>query len=62
MEKEATVKSLMQDIYDLTQAEEIKDLDTEELISMKDFQDMIYQKVDQVASLLGFTLKDRIDQ
>lgn len=52
-----TIASVLQDLCDLTQAHEILDSDTLEDISLVEFQDMIFQKVDLLADLLGIELE-----
>ena len=57
-QKPRTVKSVLQDLYELTQAQDIRDADTGEEISLGDFQDMVYQDVETLADLLGIELED----
>ena len=57
-QKPRTVKSVLQDLYELTQAQDIRDADTGEEISLGDFQDMVYQDAETLADLLGIELED----
>lgn len=54
-EEPITVKSVLQDLCDLTQAENIA-TDGEQ-ISMADFQDLVFQNVDALADMLGVELR-----
>lgn len=56
-EEPVTVASVLQDLCDLSQATEIKDSETSEQISLIDYQDMIFQKVEILASILGAELE-----
>lgn len=58
MNNEPTVKSIVLDIYDLTVATSITDTDTGEQINLRDFQDLAYQQVEQLAELLGIDLEE----
>lgn len=57
-QKPITAKSVLQDLYELTQAQDIRDADTGEEISLGDFQDMVYQDVETLADLLEIELED----
>lgn len=54
---EVTAESVLQDLCDLTQAPEILDPDTLEDISLVEFQDLVFQKVEMLASILGIELE-----
>lgn len=56
--KPITVKSVLQDLYELTQAQNIRDADIGEKVTLEDFQDMVYQDVETLADLLGIELED----
>lgn len=56
MEKEPTVKSIVLDMYELTQATDMKWQETGEPLSVVDFQDWMYQEVEALADLLGIDL------
>lgn len=56
--KPITVKSVLQDLYELTQAQDIRDADTGEKVTLEEFQDMVYQDVETLADLLGIELED----
>lgn len=56
-EEPVTVASVLQDLCDLSQATEINDSETGEQIILIDYQDMIFQKVDILADVLGVELK-----
>lgn len=56
MNEEPTVKSVLQELYELTQAENITT--DGEPITLADYQDLIYQQVDQLADILGIELKE----
>lgn len=58
MERELTVKTVVKDLYDLTVATSITDTDTGEQINLRDFQDLAYQQVEQLADLLGIDLDE----
>lgn len=55
-EEQPTVKEIIQGLYELTQAQNITT--DGEPISIVDLQDLFYQQVDQLASLLGTELED----
>lgn len=57
MFEEITVKSVVLDLYDLTQATSITDSETGEEVSIQDLQDLFYQDVEQLADLLGIDLR-----
>lgn len=57
-EEPITVKSVLQDLCYLTQANFIKDEETGEQISMEDYQELVFQNVDMLADLLGIELED----
>ncbi|MEG2503801.1 MAG: hypothetical protein RSB44_03825 [Carnobacterium sp.] len=50
--QEPTVSGVLQGLYDLTQAE------FQERLSIEEYQEILYQQVDQLASLLGTELED----
>lgn len=54
---EVTAKSVLQDLCDLSQSPEILDSDTLEEVSLVEFQDLVFQKVDMLAGLLGIELE-----
>lgn len=54
---EVSAASVLQDLCDLSQATEIKDSETGKQISLIEYQDMIFQKVDMLADLLGIELE-----
>ena len=58
MEKEPTVKSIVLDMYELTQATAMKWQETGEPLSVVDFQDWMYQEVEALADLLGIDLDE----
>ncbi|MDT2645233.1 hypothetical protein P7D38_07345 [Enterococcus dongliensis] len=49
--EEPTVSGVLQGLYDLTQAE------FQERLSIEEYQEILYQQVDQLASLLGIELE-----
>ena len=49
--QEPTVSGVLQGLYDLTQAE------FQERLSIEEYQEILYQQVDQLASLLGIELE-----
>jgi len=53
---EPTVKSIVLDLYDLTQATSIRDKETQQEVSIQVLQDIFYQDVEQLADLLGIDL------
>ena len=53
-----TVKSVLQDLAELTEATDIKDTETGETVSLAEFQDMVYQNLETLAYLLGMELAD----
>lgn len=57
-EEEVTVKSLLQDLVDYSNAESITDKDTGEEITRLELQDLIFRKVEQLASLLGMEIEE----
>ena len=54
---EVTAESVLQDLSDLSQATEIKDSETGKEISRMDYQDLIFQKVEMLADVLGIELE-----
>lgn len=56
-EEPVTVASVLQDLCDLSQATEIKDSETGKQISLIEYQDLIFQKVDMLADVLGTELE-----
>lgn len=50
-------KKRMQDLCDLSQATEIKDSEAGKKISLIEYQDLIFQKVDLLADVLGVELR-----
>ena len=54
---EVSAESVLQDLCDLSQATEIKDSETGKQISLIEYQDMIFQKVDLLAGVLGIDLE-----
>lgn len=55
MNEEPTVKTVLQDLYNLTQAQRITT--DGEPITIADYQDLIYQNVDLLAAILGIELE-----
>lgn len=55
MEEQPTAKAVLQDLYALTQAENI--ITDDEPITLADYQDLIYQNVDLLAAILGIELE-----
>lgn len=53
---EVTVVSVLQDLSDLSQGVVITNVDTGKPVSLEDFKDLVFQKVDMLASLLGISL------
>lgn len=58
MSGEITVKNVLLDMYDLTQAKSITDKETGEEISVQDLQDLFFQHVDMLSDLLGIDLEE----
>ena len=61
MNNEPTVKSIVLDIYDISQAKKIISIEegqTGQEISIVDLQYSLYQQVDQLADLLGIDLDE----
>lgn len=61
MNNEPTVKSIVLDIYDISQAKKIISIEegqTGQEISIVDLQYLLYQQVDQLADLLGIDLEE----
>ena len=61
MNNEPTVKSIVLDIYDISQAKKIISIEegqTGQEISVADLQYLLYQQVDQLADLLGIDLDE----
>lgn len=56
MNEEGTVKSIVLDLYAITQANEIKSTETGEEISVQDLQYLFYQDIENLADLLGIDL------
>ncbi|MDU6522918.1 MAG: hypothetical protein E6540_03010 [Enterococcus sp.] len=50
--KDPTVSGVLQGLYDLTQAE------FQERLSIEEYQEILYQQVELLASLLGIKLED----
>lgn len=50
--KDPTVSGVLQGLYDLTQAE------FQERLSIEEYQEILYQQVELLASLLGLELED----
>ncbi|MHC5373113.1 hypothetical protein ACYSNU_04865 [Enterococcus sp. LJL120] len=51
-----TVKSVLEELYELNQA---TDITTEgKPITMEDYQDLVYQYIEQLSDLLGIELED----
>lgn len=59
MGSEPTVKSTVLDMYELTQATDMKWKETGEPLSVVDLQDWMYQEIEQLADLLGIDLSER---
>lgn len=51
--EEVTMVSLLQDLVDYSTTESIVDRDTGEKITRLELQDLVFQKVEQLADLLG---------
>ena len=61
MNNEPTVKSIVLDIYDISQAKKITSIEegqTGQEISVADLQYLLYQQVEQLADLLGIDLDE----
>lgn len=61
MNNEPTVKSIVLDIYDTSQAKKIISIEegqASQEISVADLQYLLYQQVDQLADLLGIDLDE----
>ena len=61
MNNEPTVKSIVLDIYDISQAKKIISIEegqASQEISVADLQYLLYQQVDQLADLLGIDLEE----
>jgi hypothetical protein len=56
--KEPTVSELLQDLYELTQAREMRDSETGKQISLIELQDLFYNRIDMLSGILGIELKD----
>lgn len=54
---DVSAESVLQDLCDLSQATEIKDSETGKKISLIEYQDLIFQKVDLLADVLGVELR-----
>lgn len=57
--EELTVKSIVLDMYELTQATDMKWKETGEPLSVVDLQDWMYLGIEQLADLLGIDLRER---
>ena len=53
---EVTAVSVLQDLSDLSQGVGITNAETGELVSLEDYQDLIFHKVDMLVSMLGVKL------
>ena len=61
MNNEPTVKSIVLDIYDISQAKKIISIEEGQMgqeISIADLQYLLYQQVEQLADLLGIDLDE----
>ena len=58
MGSEPTVKSTVLDMYELTQATDMKWKETGAPLSVVDLQDWMYQEIEQLADLLGIDLDE----
>lgn len=61
MNNEPTVKSIVLDIYDISQAKKIISIEegqASQEISVADLQYLLYQQVEQLADLLGIDLDE----
>lgn len=58
MGSEPTVKSTVLDMYELTQATDMKWKETGEPLSIPDFQEMVYLEIENLADLLGIDLDE----
>lgn len=61
MNNEPTVKSIVLDIYDISQAKKILSIEegqASQEISVADLQYLLYQQVEQLADLLGIDLDE----
>lgn len=56
-EEPITVKSVLQELSDLSQGVAITNADTGKPVSLEDFQDLVFQKVEMLASILGAELE-----
>lgn len=53
-----TAKSVLQDLAELSMAIGIKNTENGESITLIEFQDMVFNRVDQLADILGIKLED----
>lgn len=57
-EEPITVKSVIQDLAELSMATGIKNTENGESITLIEFQDMVFNRVDQLADILGIKLEE----
>lgn len=53
---EVTAVSVLQDLSDLSQGVAITNADTGKPVSLEDFQDLVFQKVEMLSNILGIKL------
>ena len=58
MKSEPSVKSIVLDMYEISQSEKITAEETGQEISIPDLQDLFYQEIEQLADLLGIDLDE----
>lgn len=58
MNEEITVKSIVLDMYEMSQSNKITERETGNEISVQDLQQMFYQEIENLADLLGIDLDE----
>ncbi len=58
MNEEITVKSIVLDMYEMSQSNKITERETGNEISVQDLQHMFYQEIENLADLLGIDLDE----
>ena len=59
MNEEITVKSIVLDMYEMSQSNKITERETGNEISVQDLQYMFYQEIENLAGLLGIDLDEK---
>lgn len=59
MNEEITVKSIVLDMYEMSQSNKITERETGNEISVQDLQYMFYQEIENLADLLGIDLDEK---